>query len=210
MQKISLDKLVSGLFSKREILSIEYFYRFIDKKKVVVFVPPIHVEELALEMSKAGAGVIGNYEMCSFRIEGTGTFRPTGKAKPFSGKRNKLSYEKELELGMECSPDRLNYVIDALLKNHPYEETAYEIYDFKRREKKPAGLAVTLRTKQTLKRLLTKLNQGNKESAVTECEFKKIAITNLMVDKYIIEASREIKCDGILNISKNNFKFIQI
>ncbi|MEK6570851.1 MAG: Nif3-like dinuclear metal center hexameric protein, partial [Bacteroidota bacterium] len=36
-------------------------------KKVSVFVPPDHVEAVAEQMASAGAGVIGNYEKCSYR-----------------------------------------------------------------------------------------------------------------------------------------------
>ncbi len=48
--------------------------------KVVVFVPTENVDTVADAMSDAGAGVIGEYEKCSFRLPGTGTFR--GSSRP--------------------------------------------------------------------------------------------------------------------------------
>ena len=131
-----MKESTNNFFDKSEILFTENFYKFSDRKKIVVFVPYESVDNLIEEMSNAGAGLIGNYKMCSFRTNGTGTFKPNSKAKPFSGKKNELSYEEEYKVEMECVTEKLNNVIDALLKNHPYDEAVYEIYDFKKREKK--------------------------------------------------------------------------
>lgn len=203
MQKKEFDKIIERFFNEKDILSIENFHLFINRKKVIVFVPPDHLEKLTIEMSAAGAGLIGNYEMCSFRTNGTGTFKPNEKAKPFSGKTNRLSYEKEIKLEMECSSGSLNDVINALLKHHPYEETAYEIYDFKKRDNRSAGYTVTFKSKQSLNREESKA----KNSAV---EFKKLAVVNSNTDNTIIESAKFINCESILIISKKNYKFIHI
>ena len=42
--------------------------------KVVVFVPDGDLAKVSDAMFAAGAGVIGQYEQCSFRLPGTGTF----------------------------------------------------------------------------------------------------------------------------------------
>ena len=42
--------------------------------KLVVFVPPEHVDALRAALSEAGAGVIGNYTECSYELAGSGTF----------------------------------------------------------------------------------------------------------------------------------------
>ena len=80
-----IKKNILNIFSKKEILSEEIFYGFKEKKKIVTYVPEDHADKLMSEMSKAGAGKIGNYEMCSFRTVGTGTFIPGKYARPFSG-----------------------------------------------------------------------------------------------------------------------------
>ena len=81
------------------------------------------------------------------------TFKPNEIAKPVSGEKNFLSMVEEIKLEMECDPDNVNMVIDALLMNHPYEEIAYEIYDFKRRDKKAIGLIVNGYCKEVLNKL---------------------------------------------------------
>ncbi|MGR5953318.1 hypothetical protein ACT7DP_17610 [Bacillus paranthracis] len=47
-----------------------------EMKKIVVFVPETHAEEVRKALGDAGAGHIGNYSHCTFNSEGTGTFVP--------------------------------------------------------------------------------------------------------------------------------------
>src|SRR5690606_26506853 len=44
-------------------------------RNLITYVPNGHAEKLRNTLFKAGAGAIGNYENCSFNLEGTGTFR---------------------------------------------------------------------------------------------------------------------------------------
>jgi dinuclear metal center YbgI/SA1388 family protein len=97
-------------------------------KKLVVFVPASHHETVLQALFKAGAGNIGNYDSCSFNLEGTGTFKGNDASKPFVGKANELSREKEIRIETIFEIHDENSVISALLKNHPYEEVAYDVY----------------------------------------------------------------------------------
>ncbi|MFA5405720.1 MAG: hypothetical protein WC358_12380, partial [Ignavibacteria bacterium] len=153
-------KYFLSLFKKNEIEKIEninYFY--IDRKKIVTYVPLNYVDKLTFEMSFAGAGKIGNYNMCSFRMKGLGTYIPGSKAKPFSGKEGKLSYEEEVRLEVECDRENLDNVIDALLANHPYEEVAYEIYDFEKRSIIPSAGIITFKKSLNFKELISNINK---------------------------------------------------
>ena len=96
--------------------------------KIVVFVPPTHVERVAKEMSEAGAGVIGNYDSCSFRVEGTGTFKGTTASHPYVGKQRSFEEVKEVRLEM-VAPTACTYsIIQAIKRVHPYEEVAFDVY----------------------------------------------------------------------------------
>jgi dinuclear metal center YbgI/SA1388 family protein len=97
-------------------------------KKIVVFVPPDHAEAVAEEMSSAGAGVIGDYDRCSFRINGTGTFQPRAGASPFAGTVGALQNVPEVRLEMLVPIWRLQDVIQKMIEAHPYEEVAYDVY----------------------------------------------------------------------------------
>ncbi|MFA3782172.1 Nif3-like dinuclear metal center hexameric protein [Melioribacteraceae bacterium 4301-Me] len=96
--------------------------------KVAVFVPLDKAEEVAYAAFNAGAGTIGEYDNCSFRSKGIGTFKGSAKSNPTIGKKN--TYEKVDELKLEFIVDswNLNAVISAVLNAHPYEEPAYDVY----------------------------------------------------------------------------------
>jgi hypothetical protein len=97
-------------------------------KKIVVFVPASHHQQVLKALFEAGAGNIGNYDSCSFNTEGTGTFKGNSEAKPFTGKPNILSTEPETRIETIFEAYKESAVIKALLIAHPYEEVAYDIY----------------------------------------------------------------------------------
>ncbi len=99
-----------------------------DRVKLVTFVPPEAVENVLDAVSAAGAGRIGDYERCSFRVEGTGTFRPLAGSDPYSGDGiGQDTQEHELRLEVEVPRAAVGAVVTALLSAHPYEEVAYDL-----------------------------------------------------------------------------------
>ncbi len=97
-------------------------------KKLVVFCPIDHVEKVRNALFQAGGGNIGNYDCCSFNLQGKGSFRANDKANPFVGKTNELHFEEEVRIEMIFPVNLEKNIIKALLLNHPYEEVAYDIY----------------------------------------------------------------------------------
>jgi len=96
--------------------------------KLVTFVPVSHAEKVREALFSAGAGVIGNYDLCSFNVEGFGTFRGSEHTNPFAGKKGEYHREKEVRIETILPSHLKNNVIKALLAAHPYEEVAYDIY----------------------------------------------------------------------------------
>lgn len=96
--------------------------------KVVTFAPAEVVDELIDAMAGAGAGVIGNYDRCSFRLEGVGSFGAGDGADPVVGKKNELNLEPEVRLEMIAPAHRRDAVVAALARIHPYEEPAFDVY----------------------------------------------------------------------------------
>lgn len=96
--------------------------------KLVTFVPDGHVDAVLDAMADAGAGVIGDYERCSFRTAGTGTFRPREGTSPFSGEVGEDNAESELRVEMVLPRRRLGGVVTALRTAHPYDEVAFDVY----------------------------------------------------------------------------------
>jgi len=99
--------------------------------KLITYVPKLHSFRVREALFEAGAGQIGNYDECSFNIEGTGTFRANEKAKPFVGNIDELHSEPETRVEVILPEYLKNDVLGALLKAHPYEEPAYDFIPLK-------------------------------------------------------------------------------
>jgi dinuclear metal center YbgI/SA1388 family protein len=97
-------------------------------RKVATFIPTSHYEKVSKEVFEAGAGKIGNYDRCGFGVEGIGSFRPGEGSTPFVGSAGKEHKENEIRFETVFWEHDRARVIDALLKSHPYEEVAYDIY----------------------------------------------------------------------------------
>lgn len=98
-----------------------------DDVKLVVFVPEKDVDVVCGAMFAAGAGVIGKYSSCSFRSRGTGTFFGEDGARPAVGEIGRLESVDEVRVEMVVPTARIEPVIDALKRTHPYEEPAYDV-----------------------------------------------------------------------------------
>jgi len=96
--------------------------------KLVVFVPATHAQVVQDAIHRAGAGHIGQYSHCMFKTEGTGTFLPLEGASPFIGQQGKVEQVQEIRMETIVPAKLRRRVINALLKAHPYEEVAYDLY----------------------------------------------------------------------------------
>jgi dinuclear metal center YbgI/SA1388 family protein len=99
-----------------------------DNYKLVVFVPVESAAKVANAVFAAGAGHIGNYSHCGFSSQGQGSFLPLEGARPAIGKRGTLEKVPELRFETIVPADKLAGVIAAMLKAHPYEVPAYDIF----------------------------------------------------------------------------------
>ncbi len=96
--------------------------------KIAVFVPLTHTDKVREAIGKAGGGIIGNYDYCSFSSRGMGRFKPNEKANPHIGKANKLESVEEERIEFVCLRNKAKSIIKAIKKVHPYEEVALDIY----------------------------------------------------------------------------------
>jgi hypothetical protein len=79
-------------------------------------------------MFEAGAGQIGQYNECGFRVAGTGTFFGTDSTNPTVGQKGRREEVGEWRLEMICPSERVDAVVAAMRRAHSYEEPAYDIY----------------------------------------------------------------------------------
>jgi dinuclear metal center YbgI/SA1388 family protein len=96
--------------------------------KIAVFVPKDFIENVATAMHEAGAGMFSKYDTCSFRTSGTGTFRGTNEANPFIGIAGNVERVEEIRLEVLCETWKISKVLSSMMKAHPYEEVAYDIF----------------------------------------------------------------------------------
>lgn len=97
-------------------------------RKLVTFVPFEHAGKVRNALFEANAGSIGNYNQCSFNVEGTGTFQALTGANPYVGSLNQPHTEKEVRVEVIYEAFKEEIVLKNLSASHPYEEVAYDIY----------------------------------------------------------------------------------
>jgi len=96
--------------------------------KLVTFVPEQHAMEVRNALFEAGAGVIGNYDSCSYNLLGEGTFKAGESADPFVGEKGTIHFEKEVRVETIMPKYLKGRVVTALKEAHPYDEVAYDLY----------------------------------------------------------------------------------
>jgi len=96
-------------------------------RKLFTFCPVDKAEVVRKALFEAGCGAIGDYDECSFNVEGTGTFRGSESSSPYVGEKGKQHHEKEIKIETIFPAYLEDKILRALFSAHPYEEVAYDI-----------------------------------------------------------------------------------
>lgn len=96
-------------------------------KKLTTYVPTSEAHALRQVLFDVGAGNIGNYDECSFSVEGTGTYKGNAESNPVKGTKLKQHQEPETQISITYAKHLESLVLKTLFKNHSYEEVAYEV-----------------------------------------------------------------------------------
>ena len=96
-------------------------------KKLLTFVPKKDAEKVRKAIFDAGGGSIGNYDNCSFNVNGQGSFKGNEASNPVIGERGSIHFEEETQIGITFPAHVEGKILNALFSSHPYEEVAYEI-----------------------------------------------------------------------------------
>ena len=97
-------------------------------RKIVVFVPTANAEAVRNAMFEAGAGNIGNYNSCSYNLQGEGSFKAEEGCNPYVGEIGQTHFEPETRIETIAPKHLVSKVVNAMLSVHPYEEPAFDIY----------------------------------------------------------------------------------
>ncbi|WP_299625586.1 Nif3-like dinuclear metal center hexameric protein [uncultured Tenacibaculum sp.] len=128
----ALDNSNQGVSAKMcEVLGLQNTKVLIPKKKQIkkltTYVPHNDASNLRTALFKAGAGNIGNYDECSFNVNGKGSYRGNENSNPTKGNKGTTHFEEETCIAVTFENHLEGKVLSALFKNHPYEEVAYEV-----------------------------------------------------------------------------------
>jgi len=183
----ALDNSFVGVNAKIcEVLGLQNIQVLIPQKstikKLVTYVPTENAETLRQALFKVGAGSIGNYDHCSYSVEGIGSFKGNENSNPVIGEKGQTHYEKESQINITF-PRHLEGQIIRTLKNvHPYEEVAYEITTLENNNQHIGiGMVGELPSAQKadefLKTVKQQMNVGViRHSKLLDKEIKKVAV----------------------------------
>jgi dinuclear metal center YbgI/SA1388 family protein len=96
--------------------------------KVVVFTSEKDLDRVAEAMFAAGAGRIGQYSECSYRLLGVGTFFGSEATNPTIGQKGRREEVAEWRLEAVCPEGSVDAVLAAVRRSHSYEEPAFDVY----------------------------------------------------------------------------------
>lgn len=151
-------------------------------QKLVTFIPVADAEEVLASMHQAGAGNIGNYSDCSFRITGTGYFRPNAEADPTIGESGQLEEVQENRVELIYPKHLQGSIVAALKSAHPYEEVAYYINDLENSNQEiGAGMIGELPIEMTANEFLYYLKEKMELNTIRYTEKKQAKIKKVAV-----------------------------
>ena len=96
--------------------------------KLVWFVPEEALEPTRDAVFEAGAGRIGEYTRCSWYASGVGTFKGEEGSDPAIGVAGREERTPEYRVETVVPADVVDAVVAALIRAHPYEEVAFDVY----------------------------------------------------------------------------------
>lgn len=96
-------------------------------KKLQTYVPKANAHALRQALFNAGAGNIGNYDSCSFNVDGEGTYKGNENSNPVVGEKGQFHTESETAISVTFKKHLEQKVLQTLFESHPYDEVAYEI-----------------------------------------------------------------------------------
>jgi len=91
------------------------------------YVPESHLESVKNAVFTAGAGAIGDYQLCCWQVLGQGQFQPQAGSQPFIGQQGQLEKVAEWRVEMVVAATHIKTAVAALKAAHPYEEPAYAV-----------------------------------------------------------------------------------
>ena len=171
--------------------------------KLAVYVPKTHELVLRDALGEAGAGYIGNYSHCTFNTPGIGTFKPDENTNPFIGTVGQIEEVEEVKIETIVPQSILQKTIDKMLKAHPYEEVAYDIYKLENKGEsvglgRYASLDVQTNLQALCEKIKLKLNMNHiRVVGDLNTKIKKVAVVT-GAGSDMVRLAKSKNCDVII------------
>lgn len=123
--KYGTSKLMAEVLQLEDVRPLAPLKNILNK--ITVFVPHASARLVSEALANAGAGTIGEYDECSFSVEGTGTFRGSEASTPSVGEKMIRESVAEVRLEMVCEKWNTSRAVRAMIEAHPYEEVSYDV-----------------------------------------------------------------------------------
>ncbi|QHL86455.1 Nif3-like dinuclear metal center hexameric protein [Nibribacter ruber] len=150
--------------------------------KLETYVPLEDTEKVLDALHAAGAGQIGEYSDCSFRITGTGRFTPSAHANPHIGEPCKTEETIENKIEVIFPSYKQQQIMRALLQAHPYEEVAHYLVALQNENQEVgAGMVGELKEAMTAEAFVQHVKESLeittfKHTAWPETPIKRVAV----------------------------------
>lgn len=171
--------------------------------KLAVYVPKTHELVLRDALGEAGAGYIGNYSHCTFNTPGIGTFKPDENTNPFIGTVGQIEEVEEVKIETIVPQSILQKTIDKMIKVHPYEEVAYDIYKLENKGEsvglgRYASLDVQTNLQALCEKIKLKLNMNHiRVVGDLNTKIKKVAVVT-GAGSDMVRLAKSKNCDVII------------
>ncbi|MCR8668382.1 Nif3-like dinuclear metal center hexameric protein [Aestuariibaculum sp. M13] len=172
-------------------------------KKLTTYVPKNEAEQLREALFNAGAGTIGNYNNCSFNVEGYGTFNANKNANPTIGERGVTYTEFETKITVTFPKHLESQILKTLFDTHSYEEVAFEVVSIENKNQHIGiGMVGELQESMDEKNFLTyvkdKMNtECIRHSAFLNKNIKKVAVLGGS-GSFAIDAAKAAGADAFI------------
>lgn len=183
-------------------------------RKLVTFCPTAQADEVRMALFRAGAGHIGDYDCCSYNLEGMGSFRAGEGSQPFVGEKNTLHMEQEVRIETIFPSYIEKSLIAALIRAHPYEEVAYDIYPLENPfDRAGAGMIGLLEKPLSQQSFLSLVKEALpasclKHSPLTNQEVRQVAVCGGS-GGFLLDKAMQAGVDAYLTAELKHHQFLE-
>jgi len=160
------NDVIANMCGLKRTHALDYSQNRDAEVKLVTFIPAEHVDEVMQALFTAGAGWIGDYDKCSYRISGMGTFRGGQSTNPTIGRAGRYETVDEIRVETVARRNVLPQVVRALRDAHPYEEPAFDIYPIQPEPRRGIGRYGQLPKPTSLATLTRRLKKSTAAATV--------------------------------------------